>query len=125
MPRGKTKPELKNELAKVSGELAALRETLKGRFYKLDGKPALTFPLTREQLAALGDFPGSQVSSLAGEGRFLADLSTDETHVFDLATGWSYDNLLPEFDGLLIRYSYNREDGSAVWIVWGLKIIAN
>lgn len=83
--------------------------------------------VTDDERRAVSDWAADEVSNHIGEGILvdgsgdLSDMEAYSTH--DYIVEWRWDELLPAFKGLLVRATYNREAGSNVIGIWGLRSV--
>ena len=108
----------KPQLVALLENLDAVRESLSQRFYLLDRQRCIALPLCDAERAAVDEFASMAASNDAGGG---IPCGSD----FDCVTGWRFEQLLPQFSGLLVRYSYTSENGTDVIGVWGLLPVSN
>lgn len=109
----------KPQLVSLLESLDVVRESLSKRYYEIDRKRCIAIPLCADELRAVKEYAGNYVCSYASEGRVVDSWPSGAT-VYDIEAPWRDEPLLPQFCGLLVRYSYESEAGTDVMSVWGL-----
>ena len=123
-----TKTQMEMRIAELTRQVDKLHNTLQAinhRKYNLEGRyDSVILPLADTERDAVLEFVRNAVMEQACNGRRV---SPQPETVDDLQSGvwedeihWRYEMLLPRFDALYVRYSYDRQNGTDVEGVWGI-----
>lgn len=105
---------------RVSNDLPELAP----RYYRLPyGKAdCVAVPMHRQELDAVQEFAENTASENVGNGVRIGT-GDDDRWDEEIVVDWNRGVLLPQFSGLVIRFSYDREEGTFVQGVWGLLAV--
>lgn len=117
----------KAELIKLLEQSNRLNSAMDARFYKVGHYSAslqcVAVPLTRDEKYAVSDYAADVVSSIATEGDEIVSENSDyeiDAVTYSTAVEWKRDVILPRFAGLLVRYTYDHQNGTNVDAIYGL-----
>jgi hypothetical protein len=121
---------LKKELEIRVKELEAKLASIEHQTIRMNGKPAVALPLTREERDAIlptirefavRGFGNGQLIRPYPNGKSYEGCWEDSVSFDDLA--YDEDTLPLGWDGFLFRFEYTDTDGTHCFRVWGIKII--
>lgn len=116
------------EVVRLKDEIHALKTAVNGRYVTSGGRRFIALPLTDAEVEAVMKTAADACCRMCGEGSLVR--SGPDKHdldgcVYDLTLDEGdlnyLDGTLPPWQGLLVRYSYSRTDGTSVEGVWGLR----
>lgn len=90
------------------------------RFYTVEKMTCVAVPLLHSEEVTVAEYAADEVSRMAGEGEIRSDRDGVREYDFAAPWRWSDEALLPRYEGLLMRYTYDDESGTNVRKVWGL-----